>query len=306
MTLPVNPRRNDYTGTGLLAVYAYTFKIFAAADLQVIVADQNGVEYPDLVLGVDFSVAGVGASGGSSISLINAGQAWLNGQGFLQANFHLTILGARGAQQDTSVRNQGPYFPNVIEDAFDKLVVLVQQLFEKAGRTIALQRTSTQTGVVLKGQPNAHANKLMKATADGTGLDFSVYSDTDLAAQANAASASALAAAQSAAAALGSQNAAAASAVAAQASAAAAAASANAAAASAASVGTAFKEVVIGVFAGGNTTFTLAHAPISDAELEYTLGAVPQYPTDYALAGNVVTVVGQNLGGTSALFKYRY
>lgn len=311
MTLPLNPRRNDYTGTGLLATYAYTFKIFADTELQLVVADANGVESAPLVKGVDYNVSGVGASGGGSITFISAGQAWLNAQGFLQANYHLSILGARDYKQDTSVRNQGAYFPNVLEDTFDKMVVLVQQLQEKAARAITWQKSSTMSGILIKAAGLAgYAGKMLRVTDDETGLQFTALTEAQFTAQANAASASALAAAQSAAASAASEASAAADAATALADANAAAASAAAAAASAASAagaaGTAFKEVVVGVYAGGNTTFTLAHPPLSDAVLDTVLGAVPQYPTDYNLAAAVVTFVGQNLGGQSAMFKYRY
>lgn len=90
-------------------------------------------------------------------------------------------------------------------------------------------------------------------------------------------------------------------------SATAAAASAAAAAASVASVGSAKAEVVVGVYAAGNTTFTLGQTPTSIQAVMFFLSKAIQIPTtDFSLAANVVTVAGVDVSAEEALFFYRY
>lgn len=148
MTLPANPRRNDYTGNGSTNVYDYDFKIYDEDYLRVVVADLAGVEYPDLVLGVDYSVDGVLDEDGGSITLINAAQAWLTA-GDLTTGFTIAIIGNMPIEQLMSIRNQGTFYPADIEDGVDQLCAMVQELLEKLNRAILLPASFSLSGFTI-------------------------------------------------------------------------------------------------------------------------------------------------------------
>lgn len=141
MSLASPTNRIDYTGNGSVSTYSYTFKIFAATDLVVTVA--NTATPPvetTLALGVDYTVTGVLGSSGGSISLVNASQAWLTG-GDLTNGYHLTIQRVCPLTQITDIRNQGAFFPEIHEDTFDRLVMLCQQLQEQLSRSLVIPIT---------------------------------------------------------------------------------------------------------------------------------------------------------------------
>lgn len=162
MTLPVSARRNDYNGTSTLHVYAYGFKIFDDDDLLVTVLNTSGVE-TTLTKTTDYSVSSVGAASGGNITLVDASQAWLT-SGELTTGYKLTILGNRGFLQDTSIRNQGEFYPNVIEDEWDKQVILLQQLKEKINRCVTFVPTSTASGLTIPA-PEASSVPMMNSGA---------------------------------------------------------------------------------------------------------------------------------------------
>lgn len=116
MTLEV-ASRNDYIGTGLVDTYAYGFKIFAAADLQVTIRNTDDVE-TELAYPADFDVTGVASDIGGTIVLT---------AGALDDDFALTIRRLVDLDQQTDLRNQQGLFPEVLEDTFDKLTMIDQQ-----------------------------------------------------------------------------------------------------------------------------------------------------------------------------------
>jgi hypothetical protein len=132
MSLSSENCRDSHIGTGLVDTYNYTFKIFAATDLRVIVVDDEGEE-ETLVLGVDYSVTGVGSSSGGSITLLD---------GDLADGFILVIKRVRPLTQSTRIRNQSEFYAATHEDVFDKIVMITQQLNEKLVRAFQLAESA--------------------------------------------------------------------------------------------------------------------------------------------------------------------
>lgn len=130
MTLSIASPTNTYIGTGAASVYAFTFPIFNNTDLTLTVTSPTGVAY-GLTLGTDYTVSNLNPSGGpavtGSITLVNNSQAWLTA-GSLTTNWTLTITRVVSIIQNTSLRNQGDYFPEVIENQLDYLTMICQQL----------------------------------------------------------------------------------------------------------------------------------------------------------------------------------
>lgn len=136
MSLSSTTRRNDYTGSGSVSVYAYSFRIFAQGDLQVIVRDTAGTE-TTLTITTDYTVSGVGGSTGGNVTLVNASQAWLTA-GKLTSGYHLSIRRVVSLVQNTDIRNQGSFYPETHEDALDYLTMIDQQQQDDIDRSVHL------------------------------------------------------------------------------------------------------------------------------------------------------------------------
>ena len=140
MSISSTTNRNDYTGNGAVDTYSYTFRIFANTDLLVTVRDTNDVE-TTLTLTTHYTVSGVGDAGGGSISLVNGAFSWLDADGDLKSNYILTIRRVRPLKQETDIRNQGDFFPETHEDAFDHLLMIDQQQQDEIDRAVVLPET---------------------------------------------------------------------------------------------------------------------------------------------------------------------
>jgi len=125
MTVSTQISREDYTGNGVTTVFPYRFRIFNESSLNVVRTDTNGIETP-LVLNTDYSVSGVRSYSGGSITLNAA----------LALNFKLAIVRQLPTVQETDIRNQGSFFPEVHEDVFDYLTMLIQQNDEALTRAL--------------------------------------------------------------------------------------------------------------------------------------------------------------------------
>jgi hypothetical protein len=146
MTITSLVNRVQYIGTGTLNFYEYTYRIFNEADLEVTVVDNAvlpvvPIETP-LILNVDYSVSGAGSLSGGIISLINNGQPWLI-VGKLKLNYGIIIRRVRVLKQETEVRNQGEFFPEIHEDTFDILTTLDQQQQNEIDRSLKLPESVT-------------------------------------------------------------------------------------------------------------------------------------------------------------------
>jgi hypothetical protein len=143
MSLASTTNRIDYTGNGATSVYSFPFKIFAKSELQVTVRNTSNVE-TTLVLNTDYTIpdagVGSGAPSGSSITLVSAGQAWLTA-GNLTSNYKLSMRRVRALTQETDIRNQGDFYPEVHENQFDKLVMNDQQQQDEIDRSLRMPET---------------------------------------------------------------------------------------------------------------------------------------------------------------------
>ena len=158
MTIASVNNRNDYVGNGAVSVYSYGFKIFAKTDLKVTTKDLSDIE---TVLAVDtnYTVAGVGDTAGGSITLL---------AGNLTSGHLLTIRRLRPLTQQTDIRNQGDFLPEIHEDAFDDLAMKDQTQQFDIDRGLRLSETSIVVSTVL---PAPEALKWPRWNAAATALE---------------------------------------------------------------------------------------------------------------------------------------
>lgn len=132
--------RSTATGNDSTATYNFNYRIFAMTDLLVTVRNTTTQVETKLTLTTDYTVTGVGLQAGS-ISLVSAGQAWIDGSGFLAAGYLIVIRRVRPLTQNTSIRNQGTFYAAVHEDTFDNLTMEIQQHDDMLQRAVILPET---------------------------------------------------------------------------------------------------------------------------------------------------------------------
>lgn len=137
MSLSSTTSRVSYTGNGSVDTYSYTFKVFDEDDLLVTVRDTSDVQ-TTLTKTTDYTVTGVGATAGGTIVLVNSAQAWLDVDGDLKTGYVLVIRRKLQIKQETDIRNADSYYPEVIEDQFDSLVMIDQQQQDEIDRSVKL------------------------------------------------------------------------------------------------------------------------------------------------------------------------
>ncbi|MFM0769474.1 right-handed parallel beta-helix repeat-containing protein [Escherichia coli] len=129
MTVSTEVDHNDYTGNGVTTSFPYTFRIFHKSDLVVQVVDLSE-NITELTLDTDYTVTGAGGYSGGNVILMTA----------LTSGYQISISRELPVTQETDLRNQGKFFAEVHEDAFDKLTMLIQQV--RSWFSLALRKPS--------------------------------------------------------------------------------------------------------------------------------------------------------------------
>ena len=199
MTVSSANNRDDYTGNGTTANYAYTFRIYAKTDINVYIVNSTTNVETTLVVDTDYRVNNIGATTGT-IDLLDAGQAWIDGSSFLDSGYTLAIVRSLPYTQPSEFRNQGTFYPEAHEDAIDRVAMLTQQLNEEDSRTIAFSEatniSSFDTSLPAE-LATSGAGKLIVVNDAGDGFDVGPTAGNIAAAEANATAAAASAAAAS-------------------------------------------------------------------------------------------------------------
>ncbi|CNK23667.1 Tail fiber [Yersinia frederiksenii] len=116
MTVSTEINHEEFIGNGITTVFPYRFRILKASNMVVVTVDLSGVERV-LVLDTDFSISGAGAYAGGNVTLSSP----------LPSGWGLILTRELPAVQETDLRNQGTFFAETHENAFDYLTMLIQQ-----------------------------------------------------------------------------------------------------------------------------------------------------------------------------------
>lgn len=156
MSLTTTSTKQSYVGNGSTSTYAYTnFKVNSASEISVYVEDLFG----NVVLlqsGVDYTANVVPESTGSITLASN-----------LQNNFKLTIARVIPLTQTLDLRNQGDFYAEVHEDAFDKLVKIDQQQQEQISRSIKTVETDDSSVDLTIPSAEDRSNKFLSFDSSG-------------------------------------------------------------------------------------------------------------------------------------------
>ena len=132
MTVTNENRNVVYLGNGVTTEFPFEFPVFSEEDIEIrLVLDGELTSTEDFTVELN--------NGG-----VNGGTVTYTGD-VLTSDDKIIIVRTLAATQDTSITNQTRFFPNVIENTFDRIVLLVQQALEESGRAIKV--TPTVAGV---------------------------------------------------------------------------------------------------------------------------------------------------------------
>jgi len=136
MTISSTTVKNSYSGNGTLDTFNYTFKIFADADIQVIIRDASATETVK-TLTTHYTVTGAGSASGGTI-VFTAGN-------IPSATETVVIRRASPQTQAIDYIANDPFPAESHEEGLDRSMMAIQQLQEEIDRSIKLSRTNTMT-----------------------------------------------------------------------------------------------------------------------------------------------------------------
>jgi hypothetical protein len=160
MAITTTNRRATFVGNDTATVFPFNFKVFTTADLLVVLVDTGG-NLTTLAMGTDYTAAlnaNQDTNPGGSITLT---------AGPLASTYGMIITSAVAELQPVILTNLGGFFPDVLNTAYDRAVILIQQLQLLADQSIKLNVTDELTSAQLP--PAAQrAGKFLYFGADGS------------------------------------------------------------------------------------------------------------------------------------------
>ena len=150
MTVASTTNKVSYTATASQTTFAYTFKIFADADLKVYVNDVLKT------LTTDYTVTNAGVTGGGNV-IFGTGRT---------ASEIITIERVITATQLTDYVENDPFAAETHENALDKLTMLAQQNESASNNSVRAPTTDVNPNMLLD-KAATRATKMLGFDADG-------------------------------------------------------------------------------------------------------------------------------------------
>jgi len=151
MTISSTTVKNSYSGNGTLDTFNYTFKIFADADIQVIIRDATATETVK-TLTTHYTVTGAGNANGGTV-VFTAGN-------IPTATETVVIRRASPQTQAIDYIANDPFPAESHEEGLDRSMMAIQQLQEEVDRSIKLSRTNTMNSTEFTIGDTDRANKV--------------------------------------------------------------------------------------------------------------------------------------------------
>jgi len=135
MTIAKTVRRVQYAGNGSTTPFAFAYRFFDDADLEVyITVDATGVQTQQ-TLTTHYTVSNNGDETGGTVTMVTAPASGET----------LTILGAVPLTQSTDYTGNDPFPAETHETALDRLTLQVQELQERLDRALKVQESDATT-----------------------------------------------------------------------------------------------------------------------------------------------------------------
>ena len=171
MTVSTTTIKNSASGNGTLHSFAYGFKIFADADLDVIVRSATGTETVK-TLNTDYIVTNAGVdSGGNVLFKFNTGSSsdahFSSSDKRPQTGETVLLRRSLDLTQSTDYVENDPFAAEDHETALDRLTFISQELQEELSRSIKISRTNTMTSTEFTSSSTDRANKILAFDSSG-------------------------------------------------------------------------------------------------------------------------------------------
>ena len=134
MTVSTTSNKVSFSANGSTTVFAYNFKIFADADLTVIIRAADGTETTK-TLTTHYTVSGAGSASGGNVTF-TTGNTPANGE-------TVVIKRELDVTQSTDYVANDPFPAASHEDALDRLTMIAQQQTEQLSRAMVFPDTDT-------------------------------------------------------------------------------------------------------------------------------------------------------------------
>jgi hypothetical protein len=169
-------KAGPYTGNAVTVTFPFAFKVFTSADLVVTQTSLLGVE-TTLTLTTDYTVslnANQDTTPGGSITMLVAPAS-----GIL-----ITLTSGVAQTQPVVLTNAGGFYPAVINDALDRVTILIQQMAEQLGRAakVPISGIGSLTASTLVFGVDNSGNPILKALTSITSSVVSIFMSGFLAA----------------------------------------------------------------------------------------------------------------------------
>jgi len=125
MTITTTSNSVQYSGNGSTTVFAFSYPVTAAGDLVVVLTDSAGVDTAQVIT-TDYSVTVASYPGSGSITMVTAPASGET----------LTIRRILALTQSVDLQNQGAFFAETHESAFDRYVMADQQQQDALDRSL--------------------------------------------------------------------------------------------------------------------------------------------------------------------------
>lgn len=148
-----------YVGNNIADQFSYTFKVDDKTQLSVYETTDLGVETL-LTVDTHYTVAGISNDSGGIITRV-AGALPTDYEWFIRSNYEETQL--------TAFSSQGAFFPDLHENAMDKMTFLIQQLLDERERSPSVSKS--YTGLLPLTLEDPVAGEMLRWNSDLTGLE---------------------------------------------------------------------------------------------------------------------------------------
>jgi len=170
MTVSSTTTKNSYSGNGSTTVFAYGFKIFDDADLQVIIRSSTGTETTK-TLTTHYTVSGAGDASGGNVTFTTGNTPASGETVVIRRNLTQT--------QSTDYVANDPFPAESHEDALDRLTFIAQGIQEELDRTFKISKTNTITTSEFTDSASDRASKVLGFSSDGNSLTVFANPDVD-------------------------------------------------------------------------------------------------------------------------------
>lgn len=158
MTITTTTIKNSYSGDGSQDTFAYTFKISADADIEVIIRSSAGTETVK-TLTTHYTVTGAGTASGGNVVFTS---------GNIPTATETVVIRRDTTQTQTlDLVENDPFTANSVEGAFDKNLSIAQELQEQVNRCIKISRTNTMTSTDFTNSATDRADKILAFDTNG-------------------------------------------------------------------------------------------------------------------------------------------